>query len=1312
MRVLQHNCRRSGENWRMAAKTAKELDCELILIQEPPQGRAAAAMGDPGYRIYKSEKVWTAWRVDSTAQWDVQTDIPGGQERDVHIVTRKRRGQEWRFVNVYEDKGKNPTTMTALPWEQIITRRTIVAGDMNAHHPMWSVGGRSTVRNAGTILKLIEDHGMTIANTQEATRYPDGEKGQPSNLDLQLTTEDIEITNWAVVEDETISDHALIVFDAGPEELSHRERAAFTGWKYEPLDSEKKREARERWTERAQGRSPLTEDSSHQDVEGEALWIQENLTGAMDELFKKRRTCARSKPWWTPNIAERRRVASSIRRAFRRGEATREEKLREEKALHKEIRKAKSDHWNRFLQEAGENEVWTAAGYRKRGPTGPTPALTDETGQVATTREEKERMLRKQAFPPKQTAGEAAGEEEEDPDDSDQDDEETLPLWDKISEGEVQEAIFGQSTGKSPGPDRLSFKAIRMLWEWDPDRITALVRAAVRTGVQPAAWKKTRAVVIPKPSKPDYRKAKAYRVIALLNCLGKVVEKVVATRISNFVEEKGAMHPGQFGSRQRHSSIDAVACLVQWTQDAWQEGQVVGALMMDVKGAFDHVKRDLLVARMKRMGIHRELREWTRSFLTNRQASLVLDGQEGTMVAEDMGVPQGSPVSPILFAIYLSPLFKAVENEHPAAALSFVDDVCWVARGKDVGEVTKKLEGAAAAATEWANRNHVEFDLQKTEAVLFSRRKNNRARAPRLAQTIRVGHADIKYNKEATRWLGVWLDSQLSFAAHHNVMMRKARAAQRQLKGLSTQRGLTAGNVRKVQVACIQAIALYGSEVWWKGQKNRLEDIQRMVNQQAREITGCLRTTPIGPMVKEAGLRPAVSLVENRQRRYGARLITLPTGHLARSILPAGVRGEDIDSTERWEMPNVRNETLGEQLAWMAGGKGVLGQGIGIEPAAVHERKENEADIHVAGSKATAIEEEKEWAADQGATRVWSDGSRDLTGRTGTGVVWQTETGEWRERRIHLGTNKEVYDAELYGIAEGVSIAHREAIRAGNTRAVIFSDAQESIRRTKDNTVGPGQWLALRTIDRVKDAQNAGISITIQWTPGHMGVEGNERADQAAKQAATNPRTPRLPADEQFTSTAHLSRKITEEKHQQAWEWYQEKCKGRAMYKLTRARGMDPKAAKAPKTISARYYQLKMNHALIGDHLVRIRKKQWDWCWWCGRGGGRSPKHQTRHHLFFECRRWTDERKTMFEKLKGGRKKWITAQVSALMADREHTNAILMFLESTGVGRLLAQSLIEDREEERRAEWGWNDEVREETPDQNLEEPAAGGDGE
>ena len=56
-------------------------------------------------------------------------------------------------------------------------------------------------------------------------------------------------------------------------------------------------------------------------------------------------------------------------------------------------------------------------------------------------------------------------------------------------------------------------------------------------------------MVIPKPGKADYGAAKAYRVISLLNCLGKMVGKVAAILISNHYEREGAFHPGQYGCR-------------------------------------------------------------------------------------------------------------------------------------------------------------------------------------------------------------------------------------------------------------------------------------------------------------------------------------------------------------------------------------------------------------------------------------------------------------------------------------------------------------------------------------------------------------------------------------------------------------------------------------------------------------------------------------------------------------------------------------------------------------------------------------------
>jgi hypothetical protein len=96
---------------------------------------------------------------------------------------------------------------------------------------------------------------------------------------------------------------------------------------------------------------------------------------------------------------------------------------------------------------------------------------------------------------------------------------------------------------------------------------------------------------------------KAYRVISLLNCLGKVVEKVAATALSRLCEEKELLHPGQFGCRKQRSAIDAVAKLIYITEKAWENKKHLGALFLDVKGAFDYMAKNRLLLRMKELNI-------------------------------------------------------------------------------------------------------------------------------------------------------------------------------------------------------------------------------------------------------------------------------------------------------------------------------------------------------------------------------------------------------------------------------------------------------------------------------------------------------------------------------------------------------------------------------------------------------------------------------------------------------------------------------------------------------------------------------------
>ena len=207
----------------------------------------------------------------------------------------------------------------------------------------------------------------------------------------------------------------------------------------------------------------------------------------------------------------------------------------------------------------------------------------------------------------------------------------------------VERAFRRTSTKKSPGPDAIGPLAFRCLFlEWDTTRVEALVRAHVRLGVHPARWKLARGVTIPKPGKDDYFVAKAYRCISLLNCLGKIVEKVVADFISRHCESTGGFHPGQYGCRTKRSAVDAVGVAIAQVQKAWSRGVIAGALLMDVATAFPSVARGCLLRKMRKARIDECLVRWTDSFMQDRRVIMSLDGQDGED-GRDNGPPPGVP---------------------------------------------------------------------------------------------------------------------------------------------------------------------------------------------------------------------------------------------------------------------------------------------------------------------------------------------------------------------------------------------------------------------------------------------------------------------------------------------------------------------------------------------------------------------------------------------------------------------------------------------------------------------------------------------
>jgi len=494
-----------------------------------------------------------------------------------------------------------------------------------------------------------------------------------------------------------------------------------TGWDIDGLKSKEEEEnykkAQKEWKDKSLKRPVLNENSGEDELQKEAEWIQRNFVNHLNRCCKKIKVCARSKRWWTAEIAENRKILGSITRSRKKREATQQQVKRQQSSLRKMIRELNSEMCRKYLTSATRDQVWQALRYTKPGGQQMTKALRSRSGEVAESWEEKAELIKDEAFPKplkgvEQKAQQEGGE-----------------MWKKITDEDIRKALFSQSVQKAPGPDRLGFKAIRFLQDWDSQRIINIVKASFRLEIHPQVWKEAKGVVILKPNKPDYRVAKAYRVITLLNCLGKVVEKVVANAIAEECERRRLLHDGQFGCRKRRSAIDAVGRLMKRVEEAWGRGNTAAVLLMDVKGAFPHVAKGNLRRRMEEMGFEADLVRWVESFMEERKVIMSMDGKEGDSMDVEMGVPQGSPVSPVLFVIYLSGLFGQVEKKEEecgSEGISFVDDVAWVVEGEDVGECTTQLERCAAETTVWAKKIACQFDMEKTEAMWFTRRRKNK----------------------------------------------------------------------------------------------------------------------------------------------------------------------------------------------------------------------------------------------------------------------------------------------------------------------------------------------------------------------------------------------------------------------------------------------------------------------------------------------------------------------------------------------------------------------------------------------------------
>jgi hypothetical protein len=1260
MIVLQHNCNGTAVSTVAALEAAIERGAEVACLQEPYVGKKHT-ISHPGFQIRWPEcvkrdtRVALAIRNDALDRYvfEERTDLAGGphvQCLDVWETVHRRKVRSTRLINIY-NKARvegGGYTIDHMLLSRLIVGKTILAGDFNARSPVWDPWVVSR-HNAGTVERLIERHELIVNNNDyQPTRWG---KNCKSIIDLTLSTRNIgALTSWGIDSDRaTTSDHEVIVFAWMPlrATAAAEEATAAPNWNIERLcaDDQAMEEAAEHWRTLSEGR-PVVDSyaATEEELEAEAFWIQNSLKVVLDTHAPGKAACARSKRWWTADIKQMRRSFAGARRAYKGGRTSFDEYRRVRNDYYCHIRKAKRLAWERFLEgvfptddhtelASDPERCWRALRYTKPQVPLHTPAIKvsgvdGQPDKIVATAEGKEEIFIAQAFP-----SQSMVEGEVVPPSS---------LAD-VSAREVREALFTQSVKKAPGVDGIGFKALRLLWRWAEDRVVSLVQGCVRMGYHPCTWKTAKGILLRKQGKPTYTAAKAYRVISLLSCLGKVVEKAIATWIASFCESGDVFHRGQFGCRQGRGTSDAVDQLVAKVERAWGAKHTALALLLDVKGAFDRVDTTHLLKRMIQVGIAGNIVRWVDSFLSNRRAMLVIDGRTGETRAIQAGLPQGSPVSPVLFILSVSALFQWLEDRYPTLqAISFVDDIGLVIECDELEEGTTRLERIARDTMRWGSDNKVEFEVSKTEVLLFSRRRKVLQAARSVG--VRIGEQSFAIKQESTKWLGFWLDSKLSFKTHFENRMASAKGALDRVASLSRSNGgLSIDLMRRVIVAAVTSVALYGSEVWWRGQQDRVNRLQLLLNRQARAITGLLRSTPLVFLQGQSCLPSAKELLDQRQTRYAIRALSAAGDHPTHQLLPANFRlgelygyegGTQQPSSTGWTRPDKTHRLFGSRLAQQVVKHVDYDMEYGFDLPCRPEPSITAPAIRMHGLSRMPMRMLPEYPLQ---TTLFVELARDVS--VGVGAAWKERDG-WKTRVASLGKYLTETDAAAFAIGMVLKNLPPILSRTNHRSAEIVTKSRLALTAIEDQS----RW-EVRTITDVKrlakGVEETGGTLALTWLSSSVSSNGYKIASIAAQRAARQ-----SPKAMRSALLSYVKQAVKER------------------WKPTTKLNKHVKDAR--KSVAARYLQLKSGHAITATHLMRIRKAEDARCWWC------SSNRQTVAHLLLECRKWRRERESMVRKLKA---KEITVSetpdrrnLETLFADNAIVD-MLEFVEKTEVGK-------------------------------------------
>ena len=338
-------------------------------------------------------------------------------------------------------------------------------------------------------------------------------------------------------------------------------------------------------------------------------------------------------------------------------------------------------------------------------------------------------------------------------------------------------AIKQMKPKKSYGSDLIPMILVRDLYPEMTDMLLILFNKIYESKIIPEKWKIAR--IIPLHKKGPINDISNYRPISNICSLGKLFERMLLMRLQqldiNF--RLNLTGESQHGFKSNHSTITACLELQSKISDKLDNNEYVAVTSFDMSAAFDVVNRELLIKRMKLAGIPLDIVEILQAWFKDRTFFVEINGHKSKLKQNDFGTIQGSVLGPVLYSIFVRPIFDLIN------LLTFADDNYLIEHDKDLMATIGKVKFKAEFLLNWLTNSGLIINAAKTEICIFS---------SEAIGSFEVEILDFRVKtKSSIKVLGLLFDSKLQWNLHIDTCIAKAKKSKGETKEILSKEYFT-----------------------------------------------------------------------------------------------------------------------------------------------------------------------------------------------------------------------------------------------------------------------------------------------------------------------------------------------------------------------------------------------------------------------------------------------------------------------------------------------------------------------------------------